>query len=176
MRSVGFARWSEKTVASTSSTSLKSPSSTSAYSSTTRSTIAWNTAPGPRSMRIWSFSRSSRSPLSGTGLPWRIVTTNFGPTTSMSSPICTRSVSSTYSAVFITSAMRPSWTSSFGRWWAWIASSTSSGCRPNWAPSASTAAGSGSCRPIHTNPSSARCARSIASVSGTTPPVRRPWS
>ena len=44
-------------------------------------------------------------------------------------------------------------TSSFGRWWAWTASSTASGCSSKRVPTASTTSGLGSWRPIQTKPS-----------------------
>ena len=41
--------------------------------------------------------------------------------------------------------------SSFGRWWAWIASSTASGWRSNSRLSDSNSSADGSYRPIHAN-------------------------
>ena len=131
---------------------------------------------GPMPRRSGWASRSSRTSCSGLPSPWRTVTTKRGPANTMTSPISTGSALFTYRAVLSTRKSVSPNTSSFGRWWAWTASSTASGCSSKRSPTASTTSELGSWRPIQTKPSRHASALPSAVSSSTRPPCRRPSS
>src|SRR5258708_15140985 len=66
------------------------------------------------------------------------------------------------------------YSSIFGRWWPWRASSTASGCRPNSVAISSSSAGSGSLSATHTK-ASGRFTYSLIDSLGMSPSLRPSW-
>ena len=109
-----------------------------------------------------SSSRRRRSPIAACR-PCRTVATKCSPRKTITAPVSTTSplpssvppgwACATYASVRITRKMTSSYRSIFGRWRRFAASSRASGCSPKTAPSCSSWAASGSCRPTQTKPS-----------------------
>ena len=68
----------------------------------------------------------------------------------MTSPVVTVSLYGSYTTGLRTMNSESSYTSSLGRWCAFRASSTASGCSPNSSVTRSNSFSVGSCRPIQT--------------------------
>ena len=92
----------------------------------------------------------------------------------MSSPEETVSLSGSYVTGLRTTNSESSYTSSLGRWCAFRASSTASGCSPNSSVTRSNSCSVGSCSPIQTNAFPEARAASRASERSSGPSVRCP--